>query len=248
MGAAARRPVRGVAIPATVEVTPPPRRPVRAFGRWVAESAPPSADVLNIGGGCNRSGTLPGVRRRARRLVTVDPSTQVWQDTLADERHQATLEDFARDHEACFDVAFAVYVLEHVADPVGFSEAAARVLRPGGSFLALTLNRWHYFGLTTWATSRLGVEEWVLRRVRDPDVVREYHVPTEYRMNTIHGVSRQFEKASFAQVELRMWDLPRLYQPYLPGPLDRFPAAWNRAAYALDRPGLMGHLSVRAVR
>ena len=73
-------------------------------------------------------------------------------------------------------------------------------------------------------------------------------MPTEYRMNTIHGVSRHFERAGFSRVELRMWDLPRLYQPYLPGPLDRFPAAWNRAAYALDRPGLMGHLSVRAVR
>ena len=98
------------------------------------------------------------------------------------------------------------------------------MLRPGGSFLALTLNRWHYFGLTTWATSRLGAEEWVLRQVRDPDVVQEYHVHTEYRMNTIRGVARHLEQAGFSHVELRMWDLPRLYEPYLPGPLAGFAA------------------------
>ena len=160
--------------------------------------------MLNIGGGCNRSGTLPGVRRRAGRLVTVDPSPQVWLDTRADERHQMTLEDFARDHEACFDVAFAVYVLEHVGTR-SVSASGRAGAPPGRLVLGADLNRWHYFGLTTWATSRLGVEEWVLRRVRDPDVVQEYHVRTEYRMNTIRGVSRQFEQAGFSQVELRMW-------------------------------------------
>ncbi|QIK65749.1 methyltransferase domain-containing protein [Nocardioides sp. HDW12B] len=240
--------MRGVTIPATVVVTPPPQRPVRAFARWVAQSTPPGADVLNIGGGCNRSGALPGVRRRAGRVVSVDPSARVDLDTVADERHRMTLEQFAPDHPESFDVAFAVYVLEHVADPAAFAEAAARVLRPGGCLLALTLNRWHYFGLTTWATSRLGVDEWLLRRVRDPEVVQEYHVPTEYRMNSIGSVAHRLEDAGFSRVELRMWDLPRLYEPYLPPPLKGVATAWNRAAYTLDHPALMGHLMLRAER
>ena len=43
--------------------------------------------------------------------------------------------------------------MEHVADPVAFTRAAAHALKPGGVFMAITLNQWHYFGLTTWATS-----------------------------------------------------------------------------------------------
>lgn len=243
-----QRPVRRVAVPATVEVVPPPPRPVRAFSRWVAESTHRGAAVLNVGGGCNRSGTHPGIRSRAGTLVTVDPSPAVWSDEIADERHQATLEEFAADHAGRFDVAFAVYVLEHVAEPVAFSEAAARVLRPGGTFFALTLNRWHYFGLSTRAASRLGVEQWLLERVRDPDVVHEYHVPTAYRMNGIRQVSRLLGDAGFSAVQVRMFDATRLYEPYLPGPLSRLAGAWSRAAYAVDRPGLMGHLTLRAVR
>jgi hypothetical protein len=45
-----------------------------------------------------------------------------------------------------------------------------------------------------------------------------------------------------------MWDLPRLYEPYLPEPVKWFAPTWSRAAYALGRPNLMGHLTVRADR
>ena len=229
-----------------MHVIPPPPRPVRHFARWVAASTPRGAAVLNVGGGCNASGDFPRIRRRAGLLVVVDPSARVTHNGEADERHQATLEAFSLEHAGRFDVAFAVFVMEHVADPVGFTEAAARVLKPGGVFLALTLNQWHYFGLTTWATSRLGLEEWLLRHVRDPREVDEYHFHTEYRINTIRSVSRHLERAGFSDVDFRMWDLPRAYEPYLPRRLTGLATEWSRAAYRLNRPNLMGHLSFRA--
>ncbi len=232
----------------SVEVTPPPRRPVRGFARWVAESTEPGAAVLNVGGGCNASGQFPAIRRRAARLVVVDPSARVLDNSDADERLRQTLEEFSRDHAGEFDVAFAVFVMEHVADPVAFTEAAARVLKPGGTFLALTLNKWHFFGLITWATSRLGLEELLLRRVRDPDCVDHYHVPTEYRINTIRATRRHLERAGFSEVEFRMWDLPCMYEPYLPDRLAGIATHWDRAAYQLGRPNLMGHLTFKAVR
>ncbi len=157
-----------------------------------------------------------------------------------------TLEDFSVEHVARFDVAFAVFVMEHVADPVAFTEAAARVLKPGGVFMAITLNQWHYFGFTTWATSRLGLDEWVLRQVRDSRQVDEYHFRTEYRINTIRSVSRYFERAGFSHVEFRMCDLPRMYEPYLPDRLTGLATVWSRAAYRVGRPNLMGHLSFKA--
>jgi len=232
---------------ATVSVVPPPRRPVRRFTRWVAESTPQGGAVLNVGGGCNASGRSAAITRRAGTVVAVDPSARVFTNSEADACFRSTLEDFSFDHVDRFDVAYAVFVLEHVGDPVAFTDAAARVLRPGGAFLALTVNQWHYFGLTTMAASRLGLGEWLLRRVRDPHQVDDYHFRTEYRMNSIRSTTRQLQRAGFSAVEFRMWDLPRMYEPYLPSSVTGFATAWNRTAYALRRPNLMGHLSFRAV-
>ena len=231
-----------------VDVVRPPARPVPTFGRWVAESVTPGARVLNIGGGCNTSGRHPRIRARAGWLVTVDPSGRIHADSDADERHQQTLEEYAAEHEEQFDVAFAVFVLEHVAHPVEFVAAAAQVLRPGGQLFALTPNKWHYFGLAAWATKRMGLEERLLNVVRDRDRVAGYHVPTEYRLNSIGTVSLHLERAGFAAVEYRMWDLPRMYEPYLPGPSRHLAAAWNRMVYRTGRPNLMGHLTFRAIR
>lgn len=231
-----------------VLATPPPRRPVPAFGRWVAESVEPGSAVLNVGGGCNTSGHHPRIRRRAGRLVAVDPSGRIHGDSQADERHQLTLEEFAADHPCEFDVAFAVFVLEHVAHPVEFVAAAARVLRPGGTFFALTPNLHHYFGFTTWLANRTRVEEVLLRSVRGEEAMSGYHVPTEYRLNTIRSVTERLDDAGFDAVHFRMWDLPRMYEPYLPGPTKHLARGWNRAVYRTGRAGLMGHLSFRATK
>src|SRR5207248_1488082 len=42
---------------------------------------------------------------------------------------------------ARFDVVLALEIVEHVADLGAFCEAASAVLRPGGAFIAATLNR-----------------------------------------------------------------------------------------------------------
>ena len=228
--------------------TPAPRRAVPGFARWVADSLPPQACVLNIGAGAGLSGPMRPVRRRAERLVGVDPSPCVWQNPHLDERHERTLEEFALDHSAEFDLAFSVFVLEHVTNPEEFAQACARVLRPGGTLMGLTVNKWHYFGLTTWAATRLGISDWLLRRVRDPEAIEAYHYPTAYRCNTVRTVSRLLGDAGFSRVEFRMWDLPQMYTPYLPAPLTGFAATWNRAAYRLGQPQLMGNLTFKAVR
>jgi SAM-dependent methyltransferase len=232
-------------IDVTVIATPAPKRAVPGFLRWVLESTAPGASVLNVGGGCDRSGAPLRVRRRAGRFVVVDPSEHV-EENQADEHHRATLEEFAVDHEGEFDVAFAVFVLEHVQDPAPFAEAAARVLRPGGALMALTVNQWHYFGLPAWAATRLGVADPLVSLVRGARSA-EYHVPTVYRMNTIRSAVRHLSGAGFSSVEVRMWDLPEMYQPYLPRPLRGITTGWNRMAYGLDNPHLMGHLTFKAV-
>jgi SAM-dependent methyltransferase len=230
----------------TVTVVPPPRRAVGAFDRWIASTIRAGSTVLNIGAGRNVSGQLPRTRLRAARLVGVDPSARVLQNPGLDERHQCKLEHFAPYHRAEFDAAFSVFVLEHVTEPRAFTAACAATLRPGGALFGLTVNKWHYFGLSTWAATRLGISEWLLPKVRTDTAIERYHFPTEYRMNSIRVVSRLLAEAGFTSVEFRMWDLPPLYTPYLPDRADGFARAWNTCAYRLNWPGVMGHLTFRA--
>jgi SAM-dependent methyltransferase len=234
-------------ISVTVTTARPPRHAIPWFDRWVATSVVPGGRVLNIGAGDNRSGRLPKVRARTGSLVGIDPDARIHDNHTVDERWQTTLEAFAPDHPAEFDAAFSVFVLEHVADPTAFVHAAATVLKPDGLLLGLTVNKWHYFGLTTWAATRLGVADWLLDRIRDPDEIRRYHFPTEYRMNTIRTVTRLLDDAGFRAVEFRMWDLPALYQPYLPARLSAIATKWHAIAYQLDNPHLMGHLTFKAI-
>jgi len=232
----------------SIEVVPPPGHAVRGLGRWVAESLTPTSQVLNIGAGCNLSGALGPVRRNAGRVVGVDPDESIWENEYLDERHQATLEEFAPEHEGAFDVAVAVFVLEHVADPQAFTAACAQILRPGGLFFALTVHKYQYFGLTTWATTRLGVSDWLLGRLKPDDVVSNYHFPTEYRMNSPAQCSRHLRRSGFRAAEFRMYDKQDLYAWYLPDALKPLAPAWSNFAYRLNSPWLMGSLSLRAVR
>ena len=241
-------PVRRSRLTVTVTTVPPPTRPVSALDRWVAGHLPAGAAVLNIGAGRNLSGELPRTRRRAGRLVGVDPSERVLANDSLDERHQATLQQFAPGHPSVFDAAFSVFVLEHVTDPWSFTTACAEVLKPRGSLFGLTVNKWHYFGLSTWAATRLGVSEWLLPRLRSPAELDAYHFPTAYRMNTIRTMSGLLAAAGFSGVEFRMWDLPPMYTPYLPERLHGLADAWSTGAYRLVQPNLMGHLTFRATR
>lgn len=59
--------------------------------------------------------------------------------TIVDYRH-ATAEDLAAAGET-FDAVLALEVIEHVADPMLFLAAAARLVRPGGALIAGTINR-----------------------------------------------------------------------------------------------------------
>ncbi|WP_156411697.1 hypothetical protein [Nocardioides sp. Soil805] len=83
--------------------------------------------------------------------------------------------------------------------------------------------------------------------MRDPREVDEYHCHTEYRINSIRSVTRHLARAGFSEVELRMWDLPRMYEPYLPDRLTGLATGWSRTAYRLHSPHLMGHLTFKAV-
>jgi SAM-dependent methyltransferase len=240
--------LEGTRIRHQVRAIPSPPGAVASFARWVAEECPQDARVLNIGAGRNLSGSLNPVRRRAGVLVGVDPDPSISDNTTLDERHCQSLEEYAETGPAPFDLAFSVFVLEHVHDPAAFTQACARVLRPGGVLMGMTVNMWHYFGLATWAATRAGVAERLLPHLRPRTQVDRYHFATEYRLNTIRAMMRHLENSGFDAVEFRCWDLPSMYEPYLPTPVRGVARLYNKAVYRIGSPHLMGHITFRATK
>ena len=225
-----------------------PANPVRALARWAAQHCPEGGLVLDVGAGEHASGELRPLLARHPHLVGTDPDHAIERNRVLAERHRLTAEEIAREHPGRYDVVLAIFVLEHVEDPLAFASACAQLLKPGGSWFALTLNVHHYFGATAWATHRLGVQPALLHRLKGDAAAHDHRFPTRYRFNSHRTVERVCRASGFDHVELRVYDAPDRYAWYLPRPLARLPAAYSTVAYKLGRPSLMGHLSFRAQR
>jgi 2-polyprenyl-3-methyl-5-hydroxy-6-metoxy-1,4-benzoquinol methylase len=64
--------------------------------------------------------------------------------------HSQPLEDFSVGHAGRFDAVCAFQVLEHIADPISFLEAAISLLQPGGLLLLSVPNADSYLQLESW--------------------------------------------------------------------------------------------------
>jgi 2-polyprenyl-6-hydroxyphenyl methylase / 3-demethylubiquinone-9 3-methyltransferase len=120
---------------------------VRRFGLDGALRSPlQGLDVVDIG--CGGGLLSEPVRRMGARMVGLDADEQ----GLAIARHHAAESGLEIDYRlgsaeelaasgARFDLVLAMEILEHVADRDAFLDACAALTRPGGLFIAATLNR-----------------------------------------------------------------------------------------------------------
>ena len=226
-------------------LVPPGTHPYDALHDMVAAHTPPDAIVLDIGAGDGDRDYPTWLKAIQGRVVGVDPSAHILANQRLDERHQATLEEFAPTHPQHFDIVVASFVVEHVAAPRAFLEAMHQCLKPGGSAFILTPHVYHYFGASALIAQRLHVDEWLLRHLRDQEVLHDHHVPLQYRMNTRHRLTRLARQAGFCYIEFRLLDEAELYQPYVPGLLGPVPAVWSTMVHRLNITGLAGTILAR---
>lgn len=103
----------------------------------------PGAEVLEIG--CGTGALLNHLVQRGYRAVGVDRSEQLiaesrrWFGDLPVRTVEGTRLPF---EDASFDVAMSFDVFEHIPDSDAHLREVRRVLRPGGSYLVQTPNKW----------------------------------------------------------------------------------------------------------
>jgi SAM-dependent methyltransferase len=174
----------------------------QGFYTELAQVLPATGRILDLGCGANYH--LAFFR---------SPEREVWGTDL--ERHpQLAHPEWFRQmppdatipfDDASFDLVATFMVVEHVADPAAFLGEVARVLRPGGHFVAHTISSRHY---VTWVRRLLGVlpHRWTQRLTRRL-YGREEHdtFPTRYRMNTPRRITRLAAPFGFESVRLQRY-------------------------------------------
>lgn len=179
--------------------------PLTKFLAQMEQEIGPDKTVLDIGAGAGELNAY-NYRGRVKRVVGIDLDPRVTENPLLDHGVVASAYElpFA---DASFDLAFCIYVLEHIDNAERFAQEVGRVLKPGGVFLCLTPNKFHYVPLIASLTPH-SFHEWYnrLRGRADEDTF-----PTCYRLNSRGDMRRHFTAAGFDQCDMQMVEAPPNY-------------------------------------
>ena len=204
----------------------------------------PRPTLLDIGCGSGLDGD-PAMQQSladvAGRYIGIEPDLSMTVGPCFTEVHRCPLED-APLATGSIDVAFAVFVIEHLRQPQDFWERLYELLGPGGVFWGFTIDRRHFFGLASILVEKTGVKRWYLRRVRRTGALSKICTyPVYYRANTPREIRRQVGQFRSA----RFMNLHRMgqFDAYLPGWLQPAGRVVDRLTAALGLPGPM--LAVR---
>lgn len=180
-------------------IYPPQERPGILHQAAVAREGGPGRALLEIG--CGREAKL--LRRMAAHFATcIGMDVEVSEAARGDDSirmiqgdaHAIPLED------ACVDVVSMKNAVEHFADPVRVFRECARVLRPGGRVIILTVNQWFppillARGLPHAARQRINR---IVSGTADQDTF-----PTHYRANSARSLRTAAAAAGLRVAELR---------------------------------------------
>lgn len=186
--------------------------------------------ILDIGCG-EGVGTDPELFKRvvaeSDEFWGVEPDTSVKPREGVFSNFQHALFEDANIPDNSVDLAYSCMVMEHVQNPDAFMAKAFRVLKPGGTYIFLTVNGAHYFAMIANAMRKMKIDEFMLRVARPGQVVEGYHYPTAYKFNKPRQIDAAcarlgFEKPRYVFVE---HDGAKFY---FPGPTS---VAWHALTY-----------------
>ena len=179
--------------------------PADVYEATVANAITPGVAWLDVGGGASPFPDNPGLAAelagRAGRFVGVDPSPNVYANPYVRERHQGFIEQYYPTDP--FDVATLRMVVEHVTDPPEVVAALARLVRPGGVVILLTVDLLSPITVVSHLTP-FGLHHPIKKLLWGGEEKDTF--PTAYRMNTRRELKRLFTRGGFREAEFAYLD------------------------------------------
>jgi len=199
-----------------VRYFPPATHPYRVLERRIDLAVRAGTRVLDVG--CGRTAPdLARLRGRGAHLMGIDLVAFTVQDPELELR-AASVEKMTGIADGSIDFAYSRAVMEHVDAPALAFAEIARVLAPGGRYLALTPSFWDYGSLVAWIVPNI-YHGWLVKRLEGR--AEEDTFPTRYRANTRSAVERF---ARGAGLEVSHFEYLGQYPNYL---------AWSRTLFRI---------------
>jgi SAM-dependent methyltransferase len=203
-------------------------------------SAGPSATVLDIGCGRGFDDELSlqkSLAALANRYIGVEPDTEVALATEFSEVYRCAFEQ-APIKAGSIDVAFAIMVLEHVADAQLFLAKVHQILKPGGVFWGMTVDRRSLFAKASYWLERLQGKELYMRWLMGRRGEERYlNYPVFYRCNSPAQIERH--AGSFARREIINFARIGQHRPIVPSWLHGLSDRLDRWVIDHDKPGTL---------
>jgi SAM-dependent methyltransferase len=201
--------------------------------------------ILDVGCGHGFDGDRPlqeAMGRLAGTFIGIEPDSEVKPEACFHQVHACSLEDAPLPADSV-DVAYAIMVLEHLAEPQRFWDKVYQVLKPGGVFWALTIDRRHWFCFYSRWFDRLKIKNWYLNAILGQRGTARYeNYPVYYRSNAPEDVAQHARTfAHHACFSLSREGQCDGYFPRILVPLAR---RFDRRAVSRNRPGTL--LVIRA--
>jgi SAM-dependent methyltransferase len=190
--------------------------------------------VLDIGCGLGFDGELrfqEALSAQVGRFIGIEPDPTIDPPKVFSEVYRTTLEN-APIARGSVDIAYAVMVMEHVADPIAFWSRLYDILAPGGVFVAFSVNGAHWFAPLTRFLSLAKLKTRYLNLVHGERGTERYaDYPVYYRTNTANQIKRVAR--GFRTVETMMFGAAGNVASYAPRRLQPIVRAVDKLAYKL---------------
>jgi SAM-dependent methyltransferase len=203
-----------------------------AFYSSVRARLTPQSRVLNLGAGPPTGDPVRILKGEVAELVGADVDRCVLSNPELD--RAVLIEDGRLPLDsAAFDLILSDYVFEHVRDPARFLAEAFRVLKPGGSLMFRTPNRFHYVAIISALTPHR-VHTLLANAARAKPRGSQAPWRTCYNLNDVQTLRRRGRDAGFARLAVTFVETEPAYLrfntlAFLAG------VAYERAVNSTDR-------------